>query len=151
MRVSERDGVVYWTVESPVALGEPSTRLAWELIEGCAEVETREVPPVAVALVSDGPSFCVQPPVSAADCDAAGEVWAQATAALGRLSSPTVAAIGGDAIGPAWELALACDLRVLADDATIGLRETALAILPGAGGTQRLPRLIGRASCRERV
>src|SRR5881394_3994927 len=51
VRVSEQDGVVYWTVENPVPIGEPSTRLAWELIEGCAEVETRDVPPVAVGLV----------------------------------------------------------------------------------------------------
>jgi methylglutaconyl-CoA hydratase len=65
--------------------------------------------------------------------------------ALAGLPCPTVAAVGGAAAGGGCELALACDLRILAADATIGLRETALAIIPGAGGTQRLPRLIGPA------
>ena len=63
--------------------------------------------------------------------------------ALAGLPYPTIAAVRGAAVGGGCELALACDLRILSDDATIGLRELALAIIPGAGGTQRLPRLIG--------
>jgi methylglutaconyl-CoA hydratase len=58
---------------------------------------------------------------------------------------PTIAAINGVALGGGLELALTCDLRSITERATVGLPETSLAIIPGAGGTQRLPRLIGEA------
>jgi len=63
--------------------------------------------------------------------------------ALERFPRPVIAAISGAAHGGGLELALACDLRVCADHATLGLPETRLAIIPGAGGTQRLTRLVG--------
>lgn len=62
---------------------------------------------------------------------------------LASIPYPTIAAVGGAAAGGGCELAIAADFRILADNASIGLRETALAIIPAAGGTQRLPRLIG--------
>ena len=66
-----------------------------------------------------------------------------------RLSKPVIAAINGLALGGGCELALSCDLRIIEEHAQIGLPEVKLGLFPGAGGTQRLPRLIGTASAKE--
>jgi enoyl-CoA hydratase/carnithine racemase len=62
-----------------------------------------------------------------------------------------IAAVNGVALGGGTELALACDIRLAAANASLGLTETRLAIIPGAGGTQRLPRLIGRGKAKELI
>ncbi len=67
------------------------------------------------------------------------------------LNKPVIAAINGVALGGGTELVLACDIRVAAMNASMGLTETRLAIIPGAGGTQRLPRLIGRGKAKELI
>lgn len=67
------------------------------------------------------------------------------------LPQPTIGAINGFAFGGGTELLLACDLRIAAPHAELGLTETSLAIIPGAGGTQRLPRLIGKARAKELI
>jgi len=70
-------------------------------------------------------------------------------AALAAAPMCTVAAIGGLALGGGLEIALACDLRFASTNAVLGLTESRLAAIPGAGGTQRLPRLIGTARALE--
>ncbi|MBS4218077.1 enoyl-CoA hydratase/isomerase family protein [Bacillus sp. FJAT-49711] len=71
--------------------------------------------------------------------------------AIETLSQPTISAISGYAFGGGMELALACDFRFAADHSIIGLTETSLAIIPGAGGTQRLPRIIGETRALELI
>lgn len=67
------------------------------------------------------------------------------------LNKPVIAAVNGVALGGGTELALASDIRIAAENASMGLTETRLAIIPGAGGTQRLPRLVGRGKAKELI
>lgn len=76
-----------------------------------------------------------------------GEVFS----AVEALPQPTIAAMNGHAFGGGMELALACDFRIATEKALMGLTETSLAIIPGAGGTQRLPRLIGESKAMELI
>ena len=69
--------------------------------------------------------------------------WVEVQRTLELAPKPVVAALNGHALGGGAELALACDLRILHERATFGFPETGLGIFPGAGGSQRLPRLVG--------
>ncbi|MEE2938829.1 MAG: enoyl-CoA hydratase-related protein [Planctomycetota bacterium] len=70
---------------------------------------------------------------------------------VAAMPQPTVAVVQGFAFGGGTELMLACDLRIAAAEASFGLTETTLAIIPGAGGTQRLPRLIGASRAKDLI
>ena len=75
----------------------------------------------------------------------------EAFSAVARLPQPTIAAITGFALGGGCELALACDFRVAAGNARLGQPEMLLGLIPGAGGTQRLPRLIGASKAKDLI
>jgi enoyl-CoA hydratase/carnithine racemase len=75
----------------------------------------------------------------------------EAVALLEGLPVPVVAALNGATLGGGLELALGCDLRVASEEAVLGLPEVGVGIIPGAGGTQRLPRLVGLARAKEMV
>ena len=86
------------------------------------------------------------------------DMWAQWTRRghrvfdhLAGLRQPTIAAVSGNAYGGGFEIALACDLRVLGDEATLGLTEVAIGALPGWGGTGRLRDLVGAGRAKELI
>lgn len=70
---------------------------------------------------------------------------------IAKLPQPTIAAVNGFAFGGGFELMLACDFAIASNDAKMGLTETSWAIIPGAGGTQRLPRLVGEMRAKELI
>lgn len=71
--------------------------------------------------------------------------------AIEKMPQPVIAAINGSAFGGGTELALSCDLRIMTEDAVLRLTEVKLGIIPGAGGTQRLSRLIGKSKAKEMI
>ncbi|GAB4047444.1 enoyl-CoA hydratase/isomerase family protein [Catellatospora paridis] len=87
--------------------------------------------------------------MSYVDMSARAGALSSAFDAVARIPKPVVAAITGYALGGGCELALACDWRVVAEDAKLGQPEIKLGIIPGAGGTQRLARLVGPAKAKD--
>ncbi|CAN5787426.1 enoyl-CoA hydratase-related protein [soil metagenome] len=83
--------------------------------------------------------------------DSLSGLLTEAIWAFERLAKPTIAAVRGFALGGGLELAMAADFRYLAEDSKVGQPEIMLGLIPGAGGTQRLPRLIGHQAAREIV
>jgi enoyl-CoA hydratase len=112
-----------------------------------------EDPPGAVVLWGGRRIFAAGADIVELDGDGAsvGANFARALGALASVPRATIAAVNGFALGGGLELALACDFRVAAEDARFGLPEVLLGVIPGGGGTQRLPRLIGSSRAKELI
>lgn len=157
LREELRDGIAIWTLARPDrhnALDRALLRQLGELARATAKrPEVR-----AVVITGEGnKAFCAGADLKERQGMSVDEVrellplYDLAFGAIDRLDRPVIAAINGVAFGGGLELALACDLRVMATHALVGLTETALAIIPGAGGTQRLPRIVGEARAKQMI
>src|SRR5215218_11042283 len=157
VRVEVAGRVATVTLDRPEALNAISTELALDL---AAAVEPLGVDPGVGAVVLTGAgdrAFCVGADLKQrAGFDDQGwfvqrEAFRRGFAAVRRCPLPTVAAVSGFALGGGTELAISCDLVVAADDATFGLPEVRLGLVPAGGGTQLLARRVGRAVAKDLV
>ncbi len=157
VRMERQDHVAWLTLDRPAVMNALSFDALGELaarVEGLAADAAVRV----VLITGAGESaFCAGADLK----ERAGFTEAQTRAfvdrigdtftAVAALPQPTVAVINGVAYGGGLELALACDLRLASRTSRMGLTETSLAIIPGAGGTQRLPRVVGSARARDLI
>ncbi|PYT07383.1 MAG: enoyl-CoA hydratase [Acidobacteria bacterium] len=149
IRIEQEGSVATLTLARP-----PVNALGRELVEDLAaacDTLSAGAPVRALIVAAEGRNFCAGADLKERQGMSGEEVrrWVPflngAFQRIATLPFPTIAAIQGVAAGGGFELALACDFRVLEESGRVGLLEVTLGIIPGAGGTQRLPRLIGPA------
>ncbi|MHB8731438.1 MAG: enoyl-CoA hydratase/isomerase family protein [bacterium] len=150
MTVDSRDGIVTLTMRRPDALNALSTAVCRELV---AALESVGQDPAARVLIltGEGRAFCAGADLKERAGATEEQIWrhnraiVQVPLAIEALPIPSIAAINGLAVGGGCEIALGCDLRWAAGTAELGCPEVTRGIIPAAGGTQRLGRLIGPA------
>jgi len=154
----EKRGATAWvTLNRPDVRNALSMAVNHQIQELVADLERDEDVTVVVITGAGDKAFCAgadlkeRRGVPAAESAPYISAIAGAIGSVGELRKPTIAAMNGSAYGGGLELALACDFRILVDDAEVGLTEVRLGIMPGAGGTQRLPRIVGEARAKELI
>lgn len=151
------DGIVILTLNRPQAANALSVNLLNELKEAILDIRYDSLVKCVIVTGQGEKVFC-----AGADLKERAEMdqnQARKTVSLIKevinsfedLPKPVIAAVNGMALGGGAELALACDIRVASNTAKFGLPETSLAIIPGAGGTQRLSRLVGKGKAKELI
>src|SRR6266566_9181890 len=157
VRYEAQDGVALITLDRPDVLNAMNTQMRTELFEIFTRLRMDESVKVVVVTGAGDKAFSagadirefLEPPVPTQFREARRRVDFRRE--MERCPQPIIAAIRGYAFGGGLEMALACDIRVAAEDAQLGLTEINLAIIPGGGGTQRLPRLVGRGKALEMI
>lgn len=150
------DGIAVLTIDRQDKLNALSPQVTEEIGQALLEIES-ESPRVIIVTGAGERAFVAGADISEMNsmtplqAKRFTEVGHAAMALLDRSTVPTIAAVNGFALGGGCELALACDIRIAAENALFGFPEVGLGILPGMGGTQRLPRLIGPALAKELI
>jgi enoyl-CoA hydratase len=154
VRVDRRNGGVVLVELDHPPVNSLSRALLAELAQAATELGT-DASVKAVVIAGAGKTFAAGADITEfGDGDVAREIGAGFRAAFDAVAAiprPVIAAVHGVALGGGLELAMACDLRIAADNARVGQPEILLGIIPGAGGTQRLPRLVGPARAKEMI
>jgi enoyl-CoA hydratase/carnithine racemase len=156
-RIERRGAVEIWTVDGEPRRNAISRAMLAELREHLARAGGDRALRVVVLTGAGDKAFCAgadlkeRATMSAEDVHRFHEGLRRALRAIEEAPQPFVAALNGAALGGGLELALACDLRIAAETASVGLPEVSLGIIPGGGGTQRLARLVGVARAKDLV
>jgi enoyl-CoA hydratase len=148
-----KDRIARVTFNRPESMNAMNRQMTGELIEACREIEENVDVRLAIFTGAGEKAFSagmdlkeraetVFSPIERRQQKLTNKIYTQARA-VAAITKPTIAAIRGYCVGGGLEFALACDLRVAADDAKLGLTEVRRGIIPGAGGTQRLTRAVG--------
>ncbi len=157
IRVERRGGVEVWTIDGEARRNAISMALLRELGAQLARAGYDRGLRCVVLTGAGDKAFCAGADLKERARMSADEVHAfhdglrRALRGIEEAPQPFVAAINGAALGGGLELACACDLRVAAESAQLGLPEVSLGIIPGGGGTQRLARLVGVAHAKDLV
>jgi enoyl-CoA hydratase len=157
VRVEQRGAVAVWTLDRPDRMNALSRPMLLALGKLAREAATNASIRAVVITGAGNKAFCAgadlkeRQSMSDEDVRAFLELYRQELGAVDRSPKPVVAALNGVALGGGFELALACDLRVASAHAEVGLPETSIGIIPGAGGTQRLPRIVGEGRAKEMI
>lgn len=157
VRLERRGSIALVTLDRPERMNALSRTLVTRFGEIGREIAAQEDVRLVIVTGAGDKAFCAGADLKERASMSTDEVRALLLAYeselgwLERSAAPTVAAINGAALGGGLELALLCDLRVAAQHAVLGLPETSLGVIPGAGGTQRLPRLLGEARAKELI
>ncbi len=154
--VETRDGLGYLTLNRPSVMNAFNQQLIDEFRSALAEIDRDENMRV---LIITGAGKAFQAGADIAELSTMSPLallrWNEGivriNAGLEKLRQPVIAAMNGAALGGGLELALACTLRIAAASAKLGLPEVKLGIIPGTGGTQRLPRLIGKGRAAQMI
>jgi enoyl-CoA hydratase len=155
IRVEIDSAIAVITISRPKALNALDTATITELSEGLTQLEANRAVRVVIITGEGDKAFVAGadiPELQRADMAEAMKLSAAGHTLFARLESShlvTIAAVNGFALGGGCELAMACDIRYASDAAKFGQPEINLGIIPGYGGTQRLPRLIGRGKALE--
>jgi enoyl-CoA hydratase/carnithine racemase len=157
LAVERRDAVEVWTIQGEARRNSLTMALLREL-RGRVEAAAGDRALRAVVITGQGDrAFCAGADLKERARMSPEEVHAFHAAVrdgfsgIERAPQPFVAALNGVALGGGLELALACDLRIAAEGVEVGLPEVGLGIIPGAGGTVRLPRLVGVARAKDLI
>jgi len=148
IRTERRGPVALWTVDRPKALNALDRATLEELLQCCERLQS-DTSVRCLVLTGEGRAFVAGADIAemrgldAERAQAFSRLGHSAMDALESLAVPTIAAVNGFALGGGCELACACDWIYAAENARFGQPEVNLGIIPGGGGTQRLPRLVG--------